>query len=272
MLTDKDKKGLWLIGAVAAVFVALIGVKFSLDRTPKAGPDNCVGEPVANTVFLLDFSEQVPVQTHDEIVARAMAHVRDRVQVNERVSVFTITALSKKELTPVVALCRPAEGGNRAIEDVRAIRKRFQEKFERPLRATLATVPGDSDESPIAQALIDISLSQYLRGPSNSLLVFSDMLENTPQFTLYHCASPSTAVARFRESRRGALERPHFQNTSVVLNVVPRLNQSRDTLACRDALWAWFFGDNDGPNAKLSSDYLPGGAPMARSPVKATKP
>ncbi len=271
MLSNKDRQGYWLIAGVIAAVVVVLGFKVTLDRAPKPNTDNCVGDPVANTVVLLDYSEQVPLQTRDEIVARTMAHVREHVKVNERVSVFTISALSKQELKPVITLCRPPEEGNRMVENVNLIRKKFQDNFEKPLRQTLAVAPGDSPESPIAQALIDISLSQYLRGPTNTLLVFSDMLENTPRFTLYRCVSPSSAVTRFKESRLGAQQRPHFQNTAVVLNLVPRLNQSKDTLQCRDVLWPWFFGDNEGTNAKLDVDYLPGGAPMSTAPAAEVK-
>lgn len=272
MATKKDKQGYWLIGGVALVLVAVLGVKATLDRAPKAQSDNCVGQPTANTVILLDYSDLVPLQTRDEIVARAMAHVRNQVAVNERVSVFTISALSKKELQPVVSLCRPPEDGNRMVEDVSRIRRLFVERFEKPLRATLSVAPKESPESPIAQAVTDISLSQYLRGQTNTLLIFSDMLENTPRFTLYRCATPEGVVASYRQAMRGAQERPHFQNTAVSLNLVPRLDQSPQTLACRDKLWPWFFGDNEGTNAKLVVDYLPGGTPMGPATTKLGKP
>lgn len=272
MPSKKDVQGYWLIGGVVAVLAVIFAVKANLDGAPKAQSDNCVGQPTANTVILLDYSDLVPLQTRDEIVARAMAHVRTNVAINERVSVFTISALSKKELHPVVSLCRPREDGNRMVENVNQIRKRFHDNFETPLRATLAVAPKESPESPIAQAITDISLSQYLRGQTNTLLIFSDMLENTPRFRIYDCGPADTVVARYRQAMRGAQERPHFQNTAVSLNLVPRLGESPQTLACRDKLWPWFFGDNDGANAKLVVDYLPGGTPMNSGPAKAVKP
>ena len=188
-----------------------------------------------------------------------MTHIRDKVQVNERVSVFTISDLSRKSLKPVVSLCRPPQEGSRLTENVKLIHKKFLERFEKPMREALATVPTGAKESPIAQALTDISLSRYLRGQRNSLLVYSDMLEHTAKFSLYRCLTPADAIQRYRESRRGAQERPKFKNTMVSLNLVPRLEQSREALKCRDQLWAWFFGNNEGDSASLSLDYLPGG-------------
>lgn len=262
MLTSRDKQGIWLIAAVVAVLIGLLTLKAVLDNKPKPGADNCVGAVTRNTVIVLDHTEKINHQTLEEIASRAIAHVTEHVKVNERVSVFTVSDLSKKSLKPVLSLCRPPDDGNRAVEDVQGIRKRFQQNFAKPLRETLTTSPGDSLESPIAQALTDISLSQYLRGNQNSLLVFSDMLENTKGFSLYKCSSPADVIVRYRQSRRGAMERPEFVNTSIVLNLIPRLNQTATSIKCRDLLWSWFFGNNSGAQAGFKFDYLPGGAPM----------
>jgi hypothetical protein len=257
-LSDKDKKGVALMAGVAVVLLAIVGVKLAIGNGPKPDSDGCVGGVTSNTVIVLDHSQQVSVQTREEIVARAMSFIKSKVQRNERVTMFTVSELSKKSLTPVFSRCKPPEDGNRAYEDVRAIEKRFKRDFIDPAQAALAKPPQDSSESPLAQALIDISLSQYLRGDRNSLIVFSDMLENTKKFSLYKCSVAPESVARFRESRKGALERPKFRNTSVSLNMIPRTDVAKSTLKCRDQVWEWFFGDNEGSRASFEVDYLPG--------------
>jgi hypothetical protein len=265
MLSKKDKQGLWLIAGVVAALGGILAVNATLGAKPKPGPDNCIGQVAMNTVVVLDYSEQITEQTREEIAARATAHIHDNVKVNERVSIFTVSELSKKSLKPIVSICRPPDEGNRAIENVQLIRKRFQQNFEKPIREALSGAPGSSKESPIAQTITDISLSQYLRGSSNTLLVFSDMLEHTPKFSLYKCADPESVIARYRTSVSGAKERPEFKNTKVSLNVVPRLDLGKATLKCRDKLWPWFFGDNTGGNAALTLDYLPGGASLSQT-------
>jgi hypothetical protein len=110
--------------------------------------------------------------------------------------------------------------------------------------------------------------SSVLRSERNTLLVFSDMLENTKRFSIYRCSSADAVVQGFRASRVGAMERPKFINTEVRLNIIPRLDQSRTTLACRDKLWVWFFGDNPGANAGLELDYLPGGPAVPVADVR----
>nr|WP_217346332.1 hypothetical protein [Noviherbaspirillum sp. L7-7A]MBV0880739.1 hypothetical protein [Noviherbaspirillum sp. L7-7A] len=263
MLSAKDKKGIWLFAGVLATLGLIFGVQFALGNKPKPGADNCIGKVSSSTVIVLDYTDQITDQTRDEIASRAMAHIYDKVKVNERVSIFTISDISKKSLKPLVTLCRPPDSGNRAIENVELIKRRFQKNFEAPIRVALSEAPSESKESPIAQALTDISLSHYLRSPSNTLLIFSDMLEHTSKFSLYKCASAVHTVVRYRESRSGAMERPVFVNTNVQLNLIPRLDQSKETLKCRDKLWPWFFGDNKGTQAALTVDFLPGGTAIS---------
>lgn len=265
MLKKKDKDGILLIAGVVMVLIVLLMMKAKLEARPRAGPDNCVGSVTENSVIVLDYTDRITAQTRDEIIARTMAHIHDRVKVNERVSVFTVSDLAKKSLRPIVSLCKPPDDGNRAIENVQAIRKRFLQNFEKPVRDSLSAAPVDSKESPIAQALTDISLSQYLRGASNTLIVFSDMLENTDRFSLYKCGSSARTIALYRESRFGAKERPEFINTEVKLHLIPRLDQPKETLKCRDRLWSWFFGDNTGNRASLTLEYLPGGPAVGKT-------
>lgn len=261
MPSDKDKQGYMLIAGVLAVVVVLGALKAA--TTPQQpGPDLCVGEVDASTAILIDRSDDVTEQTRDEIRARALAYVKDSVRENERVSVFAINQGSSTALMPLISLCRPRRYGSRMTENVRVIEKRYRESFEGPLNSALRVPAGSSAESPIAQALTDISLSHYLNSKRNTLIVFSDMLENTPRFSLYQCDSPDAVIDRYRQSRIGAQERPKFMNTSVRLNIIPRLGQSRDEVQCRDRLWTWFFGDDAGADAGLAVHYLPGGPPV----------
>lgn len=259
MRTKRDRQGAMLIAGVLTAVVGLVGFRAVLSGKTRPGPNLCVGSPNASTVIVVDRSETTTQQTLREIQARAMSYVRDSVKDNELVSVFTVDDVAKQALAPLFSLCRPRRDGNRFVENVRVLENRFRATFEAPLDTALQPKQGTSTESPLAQAITDISLSQYLRSRRNTLLVFSDLLENTNRFSLYRCQSPSRVIEQFRQSRTGAMERPSFRNTMVRLNIIPRLDQSRTTLECRDTLWVWFFGDNPGSEAGVELDYLPGG-------------
>ncbi|WP_042876621.1 hypothetical protein [Cupriavidus necator] len=258
-LSKKDKKGLVLMTIAGGVLLAMVGGKLAVGSKPKSEADGCVGAVTANTVIVFDHSEQLTDQTRAEIVARALAYIRDKTQTNERVTVFNVSEVSRTSLAPAFSRCKPSQAGNRLVEDVRGIEKAYKRDFLEPVTMALSAAPSNAKESPIAQAIIDLSLSQYLRGQRNTLLVFSDLMEHTPpKFSLYSCGDAARTVALFRESRRGAQERPKFANTSVYLNVVPRIDLPKASLKCRDQLWPWFFGDNEGAGAKVEIDYLPG--------------
>lgn len=259
MLRDKTQQGWALIGGVIAVVVGAFVIRARSDTGPKPGDDNCVGTPTVSTVVLIDHSEVVSQQTLREIQARALSFVLDSVSENERVSVFSVNELSKHSLVPIVSICRPRQRGNRMTESVKLIQKRFDESFRKPLDTALAVVPGGGLESPVAQAITDLTLTHYLGAKRNRLLVFSDMLEHTSEFSLYTCRNRESVIAAYRASKQGAQERPQFRNTVVRLNVIPRLDQHPEVLRCRDRLWAWFFGDNSGPDAGLETHMLPGG-------------
>ncbi|WP_048441584.1 hypothetical protein [Caenimonas sp. SL110] len=260
--SKKDKQGFGLIAGALLIALTLVVAKFQSEKSLKPDASGCISPVTAGTVFVIDNTETVSQQTRDEIVARALAHVEHKVQANERVTVFSVTDVSRQNLVPVFSRCKPQREGNRLVESPRLLEKNFKAKFHEPLGKALSTISSDSKESPVAQAIIDISLTQYLRNKKNSLMVFSDMLEHVPgKFTMYPpqaCRDQQSTVKAFRESRNGARERPTFVNTSVSLNIIPRTQVSRATLACRDQLWPWFFGDNQGPDVSFTPDFLPG--------------
>ena len=258
MRTDKDKKGLAIIALIAITLIGVLGYRQKVVLPPKPGPDFCAGPITANAVVLIDHSEAMTPQTMAEMESRVLQYARLEAVDNERFTLFTLDANSGKDMRPLASLCKPRSTGNRLIEDVRPLEKN-RKLFEDRLSKLLRLRPSDSPASPLAQSLIDFSLSQYLRGTTNTLLVFSDLLENTPEFSLYSCSSESEAISQFRKSRVGAIERPTFLNTKVRLNVIPRFDIDPDALKCRDRFWLWFFGDNQGENTSVRVDYLPGG-------------
>src|SRR5688572_18505897 len=95
-LSEKDRKGVWLVASVGLVLAAFAGVKLALGSKPAAAADGCVGTVTASTVIVLDQSETLTTQTRAEIVARAMAWVNDKAQTNERVTVFGVSEVSRK--------------------------------------------------------------------------------------------------------------------------------------------------------------------------------
>jgi len=243
----------WIIIGGSFTFLGLLlAAKLIFSPAPVCDPS-----VKSKTVILIDHSEEVAVQTIDAIVERAWKFIDETAKEGELISVFNLTKSSKKELRPTFFACKPRKDGSRGTEDVRRIKRDFEEKFKKPLRAQLSAPISGSDESPIAQVIIDLSLddAHFRSADVTRLLIFSDFLENTPGYSMYKCADPSQTVNAFRASRLGAVERPIFRKVDVQMNIIPRQKIGRSILQCRDKFWAWFFGDNKG---SLIPDYLPG--------------
>lgn len=260
MATSDRRKAYILLVIAGSTLATIFGLKFWLDGIEK--PDNahgCLKSVSGKTIIVLDHSELVPQQTKDEIVARTLKFVQsdEKVQVGDLVSVFTVSRLSKQNLAPIFSFCKQNSETNQLTQKKGVVEKNYLNKFINPLKAAVRSdIPG-STESPIAQAIIDLSLSTYLSGVQRAnLLIFSDMIEHTKDFSMYNGQSMEQCISEYKISRNGKQEVPVLLNAEVVVGIIPRSNFAGKQLKCRDGFWMWFFRDNNGGTFEPS--YLPG--------------
>ena len=260
MRKNNSKKALpyWAAGLSVLLFI-VIGVWGVTHRAAKVDERGCQAEIVGKTVFVIDQSDAMSAQTRAEILSRVTNTIEQKVRTGELVSVFSITELSKKNLTPLFSYCKPQKEAHGPSESQRHIAANYSKNFAAPLIAAVGSPVTGSSQSPIAQALIDLTLSDYLSHPSASrLVIFSDLMEYTDKFRLYKCHDAKSAIAAFRASRGAAIARPRFTNTDVQLHIIPRAEIAPPVGQCRDAFWSWFFTDNEGKAAGFEQSYLPG--------------
>src|SRR5690349_10893766 len=103
-----NKTTLAVVGAVgsALALVALVAASH-FTKPEKLDALGCSADIPGKTVIVLDTSDVVAEQTRSEIVDRVRTAIRNNVRDGELVSVFTVSELSKKNLTPVFAYCKP---------------------------------------------------------------------------------------------------------------------------------------------------------------------
>lgn len=249
-LSQKDINGYKLIAIAAVAIVAILLISAMRNDAPPSID--------ASTVILIDLSESVSVQTSNEMVNRVLTYIENDLKTGELVSIYTISDVSKKVFEPIFVMRKPSNKGNRLFENAQSIKKNYSENFLEPLTTAIKVKPVNSKESPIAHAVTDISLSTNIKSSKNTLLIFSDMLENTSEFSMYGCNPKSDIIASYKRSRRGGVERPTFYNTKIVLNIIPRIGRNISEFQCRDIFWPWFFGDNRGENAEIIVLHMPG--------------
>lgn len=248
----------WAGGASVIAFIVIGAAALSHRSTPidnRGCPDQMVGK----TVFVIDQSDAMSAQTRTEILSRVTKMVDQKIAVGELVSVFSITELSKQNLKPLFSYCKPQKEAHGPAESQRYVTANYVKNFSKPLFFAVDSPVAGSKQSPIAQALVDLSLSEYLKHPTKSrLVIFSDFLEYTERFQLYGCRDANAAVGAFKTSRGAAVARPQFRHVDVQLNIIPRPQIAPAVGQCRDAFWNWFFTDNEGQGSGFEQLYLPG--------------
>lgn len=259
-LSQKDKQGLAIVALVVVGFFALVTAFFVTSSREKPNELGCLSAIPAKTAILVDRSDNTPLQTVDEIRSRIRKIVVEDVREGELVSIFLVTNEAERALRPIFSACKPQESGNIIYEDERRIAENFERGFMQPLEAAVAEEPNRSEVSPVAEVLTDFHSSQYLDGEANRLVVFSDLMQNSENLSLYGCLDGPGAIETYSMNRAGAISRPKLRNTAVSLNIIPRQGLDARTVKCRDIFWLWFFGDNEGELASVTPSFLPGGA------------
>lgn len=258
-LTDRQQHTLaWVVGGL--IFAALGAGLIYQAQKPRPNRDTlCVGQSDRSTVIVLDWTDHVSVQTQNEIVSRVTATVRDEVAAGENVAVFTVDDLSRRSLAPKFDKCKPDVTGSALTQNTTAIRQQAKRQFDDELLKVLRAPVTSAAQSPIAEAIIDLSQTRYLRAvTSNRLMVFSDLIQNTAQASVLSCVDGQTLIENFSRSQAAGTPRPSFKQVDVRLNVVPRSGLNQAGVDCRTRFWNWFFGDNSGPDARLMYLPLPG--------------
>lgn len=248
----------WLTGVAIIGFIAL-AIAFQITKPVAKDEKGCLAIISGKTVFVIDQSDSLSSQTRSEILARVTKIINEKVKVGDLVSVFSITELSKKNLIPMFSYCKQQQTAEGPAQTQRYVTANYSKKFMQPLFAAINSPIIGSKQSPIAQAMIDLSLSDYLKHPASSrLVVFSDFMEFTERFSLYSRVSDKEAIAKFRLSRGASVARPTFSGVDVQLHIIPRAEIDTMTGKSRDMFWKWFFTDNNGSSAGLDLSYLPG--------------
>lgn len=270
----------WIIGCVL-IFAVIISHKVWNDKQEKPNAKDYCFETIQNKVaIVIDKTDLIPVQTQGEIVIRSLAAIQKHTKVGDLVTVYEITQDSLSSLKPVFRMCRPQSGSDVSAFDsnVNKVDRKFKNIFEKPLLDVLSKNTGQAQNSPIAEAIADINLSDAMRDAEQGrILLFSDLMQHSSNVSTYKCQNAEIPIAQFRKSRQGSVEpRPLFKNTYVELHVIPRLGISELEAKCRATFWNWFFGNMEASeNAEigLSPVDLPGAYGSAIStPPKSTTP
>lgn len=273
---EGDKKAMVII-ALSVVFLVgvLAAAKLLKGHDDVDKTTNCPKAGIADKfVIVIDKTDNILEQTRAEIVSRSWNAIKDPavVPVGGQVSIYEITPDNSAGLTPIVQVCKPKESANPVTESQRLVDRKFRDQFEKPLLDALNREVTVAGSSPVAEAVADIQVSSSLSGARQArMLVFSDLLQNSPNANVYKCTNPDAMIEQFKNGRGGISQRPQLVDSFVELHVIPRAGVTPAMAACRDKFWLWFFGDmrGDAAHSGLKVLDLPGGyvAPAPQPPA-----
>lgn len=200
----RERKNLWYIILGVVFIVALVGV-WIYSKLTEISPINaqtlCPAEgPQGHIVLLVDKSDPMTFTQRKDFDVIYEELVKKRVPKGHLLSVYALSEDFKNTADPLIELCNPGDGSDISIKNGNPVKvaKVFREKYLQPMldRSIDLVTDKPSKASPLFEMLQLVSITGFrkydVKG-ERRLIVVSDMLHNTPQYTMYK------AVPKFQD-------------------------------------------------------------------------
>lgn len=237
-----------LAAVLALVVIAVIaGASYYTMTRPKGlNPETlCSADgPQGHYVLLIDKTDPLNFTQKQAFSVVLKELIEKRVPEGYLLSVFALGEDFKETATPLVELCNPGNGAGKSEFDAnpRKLRAQYQTKFAEPMltltESLVATQPAKF--SPIFEMLQLVGINGYrkhgVKG-ERRLIIMSDMLQNTPQFTMYKGPVDYEAFASLDYGKKA---QPDLSDVAVELHYLmnsPQLQTKRNL-----KFWEDYFG------------------------------
>lgn len=186
--------GLGLVGFFAAPSLLRGPPRDQETLCPKTGP-------VGHTLILVDKSDPWSDVQAKRLKA-LVKQVGDELPTDRMLSIYVFNDVFEPGFPSLVSLCNPGKTASELIGNPRREYVKWVEKFGRPLDEALTalTQPGKGNQSPIVEAIGDVASRRENRVPTGDrkILLVSDMLQNSNQFTMFGNAAGARDPERLR--------------------------------------------------------------------------
>jgi hypothetical protein len=152
-------------------------------------------KPAGQTVILIDTSDSLSNNQKDALRIY-VRRIVDTLPAGELVNIYIMDEETFRGRKPVLEICRPRDGSDASAinENEKLMRRRFNERFERPIEDAIdrISLQKGNANSPILEMIQIVGLSGFQKwnvDGSRHLFIFSDMIHNTDQFSLYRSAN-----------------------------------------------------------------------------------
>lgn len=232
------------ISSVVMLVLAAAGY-YLLSRPNGLNPETlCPADgPRGHYILLVDKTDPLNFTQKQALSVTLKELIETKVPEGFLVSVFALGEDFRESATPLVELCNPGDGSNLSEWDSSPKKRKalYMSKFAQPLvELSESLVSAEAAKrSPIFEMLQLVGINGYRKQGINGerrLVIVSDMLQNTAQFTMY---KGPVDFAAFEASEYGRKSLPDLQNVKVELHYLmnsPQLQTKRNL-----KFWEDFF-------------------------------
>ena len=192
--------------AIAALLLLGVGARFTIfapgppDRDPETGCPEA--GPAALTAILVDVTDQVGAISRADVLAHLDEYVANSRE-DEMVLAYEAKPVGSEIGAPLLSVCHPGDPDQASewTENPRLIRRRLEERFERPLEQLFADLLGreSAQTSPLMESVQSVAVSvlgrhEYADLPKRLILV-TDLMQNTRSLSFFRQAVDYDAFA-----------------------------------------------------------------------------
>ena len=232
-----------LITGVVAFYAWQSRTKVEIDKEtlcPKSGPQEIC-------IVLVDQTDEFSTVQRSSVRQHLKA-VRDEIPRHGLLELYAVGPVHKELLKPLFRLCNPGRGReiDPLIGNPGLVEKRWHEEFSTKLESVFEVVltPTHSQASPIMESLQSLGVSAFgdpsLTNIPKRLIVVSDMLHHTPQYSQY--SNPGD-FQKFRATDYYLKVRPQLKDVQVEILYLRRTTRTGIQGEKHINFWESYFSD-----------------------------
>jgi hypothetical protein len=188
---------MWVAGIALIIVTALIVIWVGYTQVTRDPPLDkttmCPASgPLGHIVLLVDKTDPLNFTQRQAFSVTMEELVATKVPEGHLLSIFVLGEKFEQSALPLIELCNPGSdvGKSELNANLKRLRQQYEERFVGPLedatKSLVAEAPAKA--SPIFEMLQLVGINGFrkhaVKGPKRLVLV-SDMLHNTPQFSMY---------------------------------------------------------------------------------------
>lgn len=191
--------------------------------------------PKGHYVLLVDNTDPLTFTQKEAFSVILSELIERRTPEGYLLSIFVLGEYYKENAKPMVELCNPGTSAEKSqwTADLKTLRKQYETQFIAPLRkqseALLTTQ--SAKVSPILEMLQLVSINAFhkrdVKG-ERRLFIVSDMLHNTPEYSMYKGPTDYAAFASTAYGKKSQLELRNVEVEIHYLMNTPQLQTKRN--------------------------------------------